>query len=277
MEARIAQPRHLHARRAEGAHQRCPSRRTHAGVPGRDARARPPAGEPDQPVRGLRRPRRPRHAAGRRADRAHRRRRGLARDAVLRRRRAGRPRPRRGRDPPRRPQRPGARRRVGRGRPPLRRGRPRLPWSSRSRRPTPGTGSTPRPARSPAASPADDGPAPVASRAVGDGRGGGSGSPGRRPLRRVAGRGTACLMRRRNAEAAGAGDVVDRRQRHHDADDEEADPAGDDDDDRDQAGDRPRQLEPGLEAGERPAPVGLRGVALDDALERQPADRRARS
>ena len=43
-------------------------------------------------------------------------------------------------------------------------------------------------------------------------------------------------------------------------------------DDRDQPGDRPGELEPRLELGERPAAVGLRGVALDDALERQAAD-----
>ena len=37
--------------------------------------------------------------------------------------------------------------------------------------------------------------------------------------------------------------------------------------DRDQPGQRPAELEPGLELGERPAAVGLRGVALDDRLE----------
>jgi len=67
--------------------------------------------------------------------------------------------------------------------------------------------------------------------------------------------------------------VVDESGSADESDHEEADRTRDHDDDGDEAGDGPGELEVRLELGEGAAAVGLRSVALHDALEGEPADR----
>ena len=126
---------------------RAPSRRSQQlgrlGDDRRDPRDHPLPGasarEPDQRLQRVRGHPLPRARARRREQRANPHGRGVARDALLQRRRARGAGAHRGRHPPRRPARSGAGRGLGRGGAPLHRRRSSLRSWSRSRRSTPST------------------------------------------------------------------------------------------------------------------------------------------